>query len=458
MPAVRRPRSLLAAVLALVGAASFGRGQAPAHAGDPSPSVRTEVERCLAEVASDDFAVREAARQRLAALARRPKDLAEVRAALEARRDDPDAEVRRTVRSLLDGLGGQVPPGGTADLAALGRVEFADSGPLAEVLDRFGARWGGRFRLPTFAVALPTKVEAKGPYFAVLAAILAPHRLELAQGFDEGGQGAPSTVPDTGGGVLPPAACVGPFRLEVDSVSATRSLRTAAAMKYAIGLRLQWAPGTQVISYGSPEVVRAVDRRGRAFASPSGQPNVTWGIGVSRKIADLSLTLEPETPESGPDVESLEVRIRLRVRHGWRDVAFDDLAALPATGTVPLDGGNASREKDRPGERAAPGTVTLESFGPDPERAGLFRGAVTAVLPKGIAADAVFATLEVSDGTIRPLYDMSTRIQGSDGTLRMTVRALGLSSAAAPKAVRVGWMTAEDEAPVTFTLANVPLR
>src|SRR5262245_1772486 len=88
----------------VVPASAIAIGAGTARAGDgtgaPSPPAREEVDRWLSELGSERFEVREAARRRLQAVA------ASVREALVARRDDPDPEVRRTVRALLEGLGG----------------------------------------------------------------------------------------------------------------------------------------------------------------------------------------------------------------------------------------------------------------------------------------------------------------------------------------------------------------
>src|SRR5204862_4665018 len=88
---------LALAFLAAVPARGVAAGDPPIPAGEEA--MKKEVDRLLSEVASDKFETREAARKRLLSIARA------ARSALEARREDPDPEIRRTVRTLLEALG-----------------------------------------------------------------------------------------------------------------------------------------------------------------------------------------------------------------------------------------------------------------------------------------------------------------------------------------------------------------
>ena len=166
-------------------------------------------------------------------------------------------------------------------------------------------------------------------------------------------------------------------------------------------------------------------------------------------MTTFNLTLDPPADGDLDRVATLAIQARFRVRHGRQTAVFDDLAPerLPATRTVALAGAASQGTK-----------VTLEALGPDPERTGWALGTITVVLPRGISAESLGASLEAPDGTLRPMWEFSSRMTGSDGVVRMLLRAPGMPTEGVLKSLRVSWTTREEEIPVEFVLKDVPLR
>lgn len=406
---------------------------------DAPEGLAPEVDRLLGQLASDDYAVREAARARLAALAR------DARSLLAARRDDPDPEVRRTVAGLLAALGEpEGPPVPTGSLGDLGLVTFAAEGTLADVLAAWEERVGGRVTVPPTSGATPVKVAVERvPYFRALDAVLAPAGLDVPDGFDEAGGAVAAPRP---AGPAAPSAASGPFRLDVASVAVERSFRPKERREPTVRLRLSWSPAVHVTSLSTPKVVRAIDSAGAVLA---GVPVQTiYGVGRAR-WAQPEVRLAAVEGALGERLETLDLRVDVRVRSGGQAVTFDDLrpATLPAVRTVAGGGGTATDTK-----------VTLTTFGPDPDHPGFVVADLTAALARGVPADSVVVLLETSGEGARPLYDLSNRIAASDGTVRIRVRSPGVAAEGKGRALRVAWYTREEEIAVPFALAGVPLR
>ena len=423
----------------------MARGGAARADEDPAgEAARGEAERLLVQLASDDFAVREASRKRLAALAR------PARSVLEAHRADADPEVRRTVLALLAGLGGaEEPAAPTGELGSLGRVSLAATGTLAEALARFETAASGHVRVPASASGVPVELSiVDRPYFDALDAILEAAGLELGDGFDEAGQAL--ATPRVRGETAPPSASEGPFRLEVESVSARRTLKGGQRPRSGVVVRALWSPAVQVISFQQPAVVRALDPAGKSFRSGDAGPPTYYGVGGGQRQTSFTLSLDPVDAQEPERLALLELVVPFRVRHGRQAASFHDFTPehLPETQKVPLLAGGGSGTTD----------VTLEAFGPDPERAGVSVGTVRVLLPRGVPADSLGATLEAADGSLRPMIESSTRMSGSDGVVKMTFRTIGAASAGPWKSLRISWTTKEEEIPVRFTLRDVPLR
>lgn len=411
---------------------------APARGGD-APGLASEVDRLLAELASDDYAVREAARTRLAAVAR------DAREQLVARRDDPDPEVRRTIAGLLAALGEpDGPPAPRGALEDLGLVTFEAAGTLAEVLARWEAEVGGRVTVPAASAGTPSRVAVRGaPYFAALDAILAPAGLDVRDGFDEAGVAA--AVPRPAGGPRPPTAAAGPFRLDLASVAVERFFAPAERREPRFGVRLSWAPTVHVTSLTSPKVKRAVDAAGVTL---TGLPMATtYGIGRAR-WTQAEVRLVAVTGPLAERLATLDLEAELRVRSGGMAVAFEDLApeVLPAIRTAGTGGPKAETR------------VTLTAFGPDPDHGGYLVADLTVALARGVPADSVTVSMETPGEGVRPLYDLSNRIAAADGTVRIRVRTLGTAGAGKGRVLRVAWYTREQEMVVPFAWTDVPLR
>lgn len=410
------------------------------YAGEETAEERLakEVSTLLTQVASDDFAIREAARTRLQTLARPARTL------LEARRGDPDPEVRRTIEGLLGPQPAPETPAGA--LGSLGLVTFAAKGTLQEVIDQFGAQVGGNVLLPATGRDAAVEIQAESvPYFQVLGGILGAAGLDAVDGFDDAGVATASPID-----AATRAACVayaGPFRADVVSVQTTRTIRPGPRLRFAIGITLLWSPEVEVVSYTMPSVVRAVDATGVALRGIDADGSV-YGHGGARR-ANLTLTLEPPTAEVPERVETLEMRTRLRLRSGQQSAVFEGLEglALPASRVVPL-----------PSEGGREAKVVLEAFGPDPERAEVRRAIVAVVPPRGATPDGLSVRLVTDDGGVHAMVERSSRVVSSDGVVKVTVRAYGLPVSAKAKALRVAWYSREGEMWVPLSMKGLPLR
>jgi len=403
-----------------------------------------EVDRLLADVASDDYAVREAARGKLSLLARA------ARARLLARKDDPDPEIRRTVAALLATVdGGAEPSMPPAELGALGLVTLGAEGTLPEVLARYEAQTGARVRVPpSFAEARAKADVTAMPSFGALEAILSPHALEVPDGFDEAGQGTASPRTDR---PAPPSTTVGPFRCEVESISTTKMLRGGGRPRYVLGLRLEWTPAVQLTSYAQPTVGAAVDEAGGTLTGVDGG-NTTYGIGGSRRATTVTVTLEAPGTAGVDRLATLEVKTRLRVRHGRQTHRFGTLSAdhLPESASVPAPPGSPAA--------GAATRLTLESFAPDPDRRGWVLGSLSTILAPGVPPEGLSAALETAEGILRPMFDHASRMAGANGVVKLNLRAVGSGGDTGPKAIVASWYTREEEIPVTFVLKGIPLR
>jgi hypothetical protein len=140
--------------------------------------------------------------------------------------------------------------------------------------------------------------------------------------------------------------------------------------------------------------------------------------------------------------------MRFRVRYARQEIRFDDPAGmtLPATRTAVSRG-------EAPGEVKA----TLEAFGPDPDAQGWSLATLSVRLPPSLPAERLAVSLDAASGDPRTMYDRSDRVSGSDGVLKLTVRAPGSRAEGNPKAVRLSWYAREGEAAVPFVLKGIAL-
>lgn len=444
-PSRRLGASWVVATCVLLACRHGVRGDEPVPGGARIDDATKEAEPLFAELKSESFRAREAARTRLAALALR------IRPLLESRRDDPDPEVRRVVLGILASIGATTEA--TAPTAALtdaDLVTLKSAGRLADVLAALERVCAGRVVLPAASSGAEASVDVTArPYFEVLDALLAPVKLEVSDGFDGAGQ-ARTASRDTG--AVAPVAYAGPFRLDVESVSTSRMFRAGSRPRIVLGLRLLWSPMIQVVSYSAPGVTSATDETGAVLLAPD-TGNLVYGVaGSARAAVSLALSLEPSVDVPPQRIERLEVSLHLRVRRGRASLAFE----RPGEGPFPVR--RALSLVVRAGEAPVPADVLLEGFAPDDERPGWFEGVVSARLPAGVSADGLTAALESSDASLHPMTERTSRITSADGSVRMTLRAPPLAAGVTPAAVRVSAFGREEDVAVGFTLGSIPLR
>lgn len=439
-------RLLLPALLILLLTVSSSRAEEDEGHVIPPEQVREQVAAWLDDLRADDFATREAARQGLERYGDEARDL------LEARRDDEDMEVRRTVRMLLErGEGPEVrPPAPPGDLQALGRVTLHAKGTLSYLLRQLGEGVGATFGIPEevgdthHAVALDDV-----PFFEALETIAAKAQLVAHAPFDAGGHlgleafGSPEEAP---------AACDGPLRVRVVEVTSVRTLTPPTRYRYVVALDLHWIPSVQLVTWRTPTEVRARGAGDRTLApSSTMRANTTYGVSPSSRRARLHVHLEAEDGAPLDRLETLSFALPVRLRHDRRTVRFGPFAS-PARLDLPLEAAVVS-ETDPPGGEEH---VTLRALErPDGDR-GPWMVDLLARLRGETARNSIAVGLETADGTVRAAAGGS-RFPGADGTVGFLARAYGQWEEP-PVAVRVTWFGLEEEGHLTFELVDVPLR
>jgi hypothetical protein len=409
--------------------------------GDPSPAeVRTQVEAWLTDLRSPEFAVREAARDGLAKLGPRVPEL------LEEHRDDEDAEVRRTIRLLLERMGREEPaePAPPGDLEALGRVTLTAKGTLPFLLDTLSAGHGASFALPEDVGPDWFEIHLEDvPFFEALEAVARAGGLSARAPFDVAGRLTLSRADPTD---LVPTAAAGPLRVRLAQVTSIRTLGATGGRRYVVGLDLDWMPTVQLTQRRSPRDLVAVDARGRGFKPGGAARDTTYGFSPSSRTVRIDVDLEPDDPEAIEHLEELSFVLPVRLQHGRRDVVFEGLADL----TLP-----ATRELARASGEGVD-RVTLHAVErPDGEEGPLVVDVRTQLEGK-TAASSVNVVLQYGDGTAQPA-STGSRFPSADGTLGLRARAWGRRESG-PVAVRVTWFTMEEEGQVAFSLSGIPLR
>lgn len=442
---MRRRALVLASWLVL---APGGPGGSRARAGEEPAAERSaasEVEAWIRDLASDAFEVREAARK---GLERRGREAPDV---LQKHADDADAEVRRTVRALLERLGAvlPVPPAEAANLARVGRVRLhAADRPLGEVLKELGDGLGGSFALDAGEAQKRVRVDVEdAPYFEALEALVAAAGLRAPGAFD--GEGRLTLVPGVAGRASAPSAAAGPVRLRVARVAAARSLDGAERRTHTLTLEVHLAPCVQLVSYRAPRVEKAEDAAGRPWRVAGGlAPATTYGVGGDVRRVEANVALEP--PEGGGEerLARLDLVLPLRLRHERRAVRFEPLSGLPRT----VD------ERGKPAEAGAKGSVTLLSVTRAEERKDAWIVDLSAVLASPTGRESADAFLLTADGAKRHVWIAGGRSTTSaDGRLHLVGRCFGTGEAA-PTALDVTWFDREGEGELSLHLTDVPLR
>jgi len=421
----------------------------PAHAEDePAPEapagVVAEVTAWVKELRSEDFEVREAARRNLLARG------LEAREVLEAAQDDPDPEVRRTVRAVLARAPATNPvdrvrPG---DFRGIGRltVQVKDR-PLSEVVERLDEALCAHIEPPEAWLARPVTIDlVDTPCYDILAAIEALTSTRAQQPFDSAGRML--LVAHDGKVDAAPRAATGPMQLTVLEVAATRSFGVEAPPRYALKLQLEWAPFVQVQQYERPSIEVARDPTGKRFQpSAAMQGTASYGIGTSTKHHTTTVYLEPADTDCQERLGALELRVPMRLRYDVATVVFDDLDRLPVC-----------RGPD--GKPREPGTdESVQLHGVEQADAGRGPWVVdfTATLLAPGAQQTLEAFLVDADGALQRVGVYGGRSIAADGTMRITGRAYR-GATGRPKGLRVGWFRREEEGTLRFRLEDVPLR
>jgi hypothetical protein len=445
MPAPRRLRARFALLLALLlGLPAFADDDAPIAA-PGTPEFRARVGAWLEDLRSERFEVRERARAALEQWGAEAPDL------LDALKDDPDAEVRRTVRGILErrGRAPVTTPVPAGDLASVGLVTLEARGrPLGEVLDELGRAHAARIVAPEEFRSRPVDVSLDAvPLFEAVERVAALAGLAARDPFGEGG--GLVLEPASQDAEAVPCAWVGPVRVRVTRVTSTRTLGERGMRKYVLALELHWSPEVQLVTYRTPRVKVARDPDGVEFAGPKGsEAQAVYGVGGARRSAEVTVPIDPASPDAKERLATLELGLTLRLRHDRREVRFPDLSALPAS----------RREDGSPGEPGTPGVVTLHALTQPPSPPGSWVAEISATLTRSVAEQSAQAYLEAGDGAVHALWIAGGRSTTSaDGLLRLTGRAYNVGSGP-PRSLRFAWHLREEEGEVPVRFTDVPLR
>lgn len=426
-----------AVLLLLLVASPLGAGEAVGE------SLRERVAAWIADLRAEDYATREAARKALESQGHVAPDL------LEAHRDDPDPEVRRTIRLLLGRMGrtptAEAPP--ARDLRGVGVVRLAGQGTLEALFAALADAHGAHIALPEDldgSTVLSIQPVEGQPFFEVLRSLGRRAGLVPAGGFDRSGR-----IEMLRGEAAPrPWAAAGPMQVRVAEVSRTRVLPPDGSRRFVVGLDLEWSPAVQLVSWATPEKVEATDPDGRAFdVGAAMRSRTTHGVSTNATSARVQIHLEPTSEEVQPRLEVLAFELPLRIRHQRRALRFSTDGELPRT--LRLD------EAMDPHETATERIVLEALERPEAER-GPWTVRLTAHLQGTIAQRSLDVRLERSDGTLQPAY-AGSRFPSADGRLELTARAYGMGDEA-PVAVRVRWFAAEERGTLSFRLTEVELR
>jgi len=407
--------------------------------------VPAQVRAWIQDLASDSYAVREQARQGLERWGRQAPEV------LREFAESSDAEVRRTVRALLERLESvveNVPPA-QADISRIGLVKLEAHGEaLRKVLAGLSASVGGQVRAPGTSGATPITLSLdETPCFTAIETLAALLSLEAPGAFDA--DGALALAPRAEGLVATPTGATGPVRVRATRVQVSRPLDAAGPSTHALTLEIQLAPCVQLVSYRAPRVVAAADAEGRRWRSAGGiDGSTTFGVGGDPRKVDSVLTLEPAAAGAAERLERLELGLELRLRHERRELVFEGFEGLPRT----LD------EQGRSSEAARKGSITLEAVEAAEGRPDALTVELSCVLASGVARASVEPWVELADGSRRRLWIVGGRSTTSaDGRLRVVGRAHGVGGGVA-KAVHVVWFERESSGDLTVLLRDVPLR
>ncbi len=438
---------LLACVLAWAGTVR-AEDDPPPGPGAPEEALGGEalerqVERWIAQLRSDRFEEREAARAGLKAHGLK------ARAALERAADDPDPEVRRTIQALLEAA---PRPGATTlarggDFERLGLISVRYEGCAArEALADLGTRIGARFEVSPGLGETPVRVvRDEAPPFDVLHEILAQAGLWMPRGFADDGSvaleaGRPAEPP--------PRVAAGPIEVRLGEVSVARTLGVAPVRRYALTFEVRWIPLVRLQQYESLRLEVARDAEGRAWTSGLGaRGTTTYGVGRGEMARQVTLALSPAS-EVGPErLAVLQVVLPLRLRHGVVSVQVDDVDALP----------QARDARGAPVAPGAAGSVVFQSLTQPRESPGQWVAELRARLAEGVEQDSLEPFALAADGAPVRMLVYGGRSRSADGTLHLTARSVG-PGAQRPAALGARWLTREDQGTLRLRFEDIPLR
>jgi hypothetical protein len=449
---VASPRALSACRLALIGGSLLLAvpprlpADPPATAPAVAPDdVARQVRGWVKELASERYEVREKAREALERHGRQAPDV------LKEFQDDPDPEIRRSVRDLLARGGKLVEavPAEASDLKQVGRVTLrAEAEPLGRVLEALDEGFAVRVRVPEAARERPVTLALEGAAcFEALERLAEAVDLAAPGPFDADGMLA--FEPRQAGLVAAPAGSAGPVRVRATRVEASRPLGATGPTLHGLTLEVQVAPCVQLVSYRAPRVSSALDAEGRRW-KPAGANDgqATYGVGGEARRVETRVLLERADAEADERLDRLELVLDLRLRHERRAVVFTGFEGLPRT--LDLAG--------QPSEAGRRGSVTLERLAAAEGRSDAWTVEIACVLDGAPARASVEAWLELADGARRRLWISGGRSSASaDGRLRLVGRVFG-AGASPPRAVHVVWFERESMGELPVVLRDVPLR
>lgn len=414
----------------------------------PAPDIRAKVAQWLQDLQADDFETRETARTQLKVHGAKARDL------LEAARDHEDPEVRRTVRAILARAGSRprtTMPAQVQDgrLDEMHLVDLDVAGVTLEAaLEELGRRIGAHFKVPPSVREKKVTIRAKArPPFAVLRELLALGTLRMATPFDRNGLGRLVLADDA---PVPPWTASGPVLVEVMEVTASRALNATRPPRHTLSLRVQWIPLIQVAQYEMPKLVKAEDSEGNAFVAGTLMARrASYGVGMTRRYADVQVHLTPSSEKCGNELASLEIHLPIAsLHHDRRSVVLRDLERIPIC-------------LDRAGKEADPGTaetVAFESLKKSDDGRGQWVADLSATLASEVGQRTVQAALEHPDGRFHALYVAGGRSRAEDGTVRLTARAYSGGGPETPNSLHVSWFHRQDAGSLAIKLTKVPLR
>jgi len=408
--------------------------------------IRKLVAGWLADLKAAGYEVREAARRNLRARGLEARDL------LEAARDDPDPEVRRTVRAVLARAPGRtneapvsVKPG---EFRGLGLITLhADDEALSSVLERLGKAIHGTLEPPEDLRSKKVNLDlARVPCFDAIHMLARLTKTRPQRPFDRAGKmmlvaADPAVVPG-------PRGAAGPMQMTLVEVAATRSFGTATLPHYALKLRLEWSPLVQVRQYDRPRVEVARDPDGKRYRGTAAMArNASYGVGSSVKQHLTTVYLEPAEADCALRLGALEVSVPMHLQHDPAWVELRDLTKAPTC--LGTDGKVAKAGTDE--------SVQFHSVEEVAGTRGQWVVDFTATLLVEAARRSLQAFLVEEDGTLRQVSVYGGRSIGADGTVRITARTWR-GTRGKPRGLRVTWFRREEEGSLRFRLENIPLR